>query len=269
MTNAFVQSQGMSLDRVDMNLKSVFGAGMAYVALSRARSLDGLKLAGFSRNSVQCSKKVTDFYRSITSNSNNGGAGNGVSNPNNNNGGEGCSTHGGVPMGWSKNLEDDVYQCVDMNLRSALKSAMSANNFDIHGVSNAFKAVAASACDVVVAELLPKLGGYKQQERDQHQQQREQREQQQRPWSDGEARAALSRSSAGALKRFLDTKGVDLRGCVEKTDLVNRALSLPSHLMGDLRAFAAQQQHRPAPQGSPQVPIKVESDSEGDPTQAY
>ena len=69
-------------------------------------------------------------------------------------------------MDWSKNMEDDVYRCVQMNLKSALNAAMSARNVDIHGVSNAFKAVAASACDAVVAELEPKLGRYKQLEAD-------------------------------------------------------------------------------------------------------
>ena len=39
------KAQGMSLDRVQINLSNSFGAGMAYVALSRATSLQGLQCA--------------------------------------------------------------------------------------------------------------------------------------------------------------------------------------------------------------------------------
>lgn len=36
------KSQGLSLDRVTMNLRSCFAPGQVYVALSRARTLEGL-----------------------------------------------------------------------------------------------------------------------------------------------------------------------------------------------------------------------------------
>lgn len=45
--------QGLTLDKVDLDLGSSFAEGQAYVALSRVRSLAGLKLRGFSRDMVR------------------------------------------------------------------------------------------------------------------------------------------------------------------------------------------------------------------------
>ena len=57
--------QGMTLDRVVMDLQSVFDDGMAYVALSRARSLEGTQLLGFDARKVTANARVLDFYRKI------------------------------------------------------------------------------------------------------------------------------------------------------------------------------------------------------------
>lgn len=46
------KSQGMSLDEAVIDLSRSFSYGMGYVALSRVRSLDGLHLIGFSRESL-------------------------------------------------------------------------------------------------------------------------------------------------------------------------------------------------------------------------
>ena len=54
--------QGMTLDRVIMNLKNVFDDGMAYVALSRARCLEGTQLLGFDPRLVKANPRVLDFY---------------------------------------------------------------------------------------------------------------------------------------------------------------------------------------------------------------
>jgi ATP-dependent DNA helicase PIF1 len=57
------RSQGQSLDLVQVDLGSdVFEVGQAYVALSRARTLEGLSLTTFDVNSIKTNQKVKDFY---------------------------------------------------------------------------------------------------------------------------------------------------------------------------------------------------------------
>lgn len=57
------KSQGMSLDRVEISLEKAFECGMAYVALSRSKSMDGLRIKGsISRQSLQADTKVLSFY---------------------------------------------------------------------------------------------------------------------------------------------------------------------------------------------------------------
>lgn len=57
--------QGMTLDRVFVDLNGVFESGMLYVALSRARSLDGLIIRGFRPGLVMASDKVQRFYAAL------------------------------------------------------------------------------------------------------------------------------------------------------------------------------------------------------------
>jgi ATP-dependent DNA helicase PIF1 len=55
---------GQTLSLVDAALDaSVFEVGQAYVALSRARSLEGLSLASFDPACIVAHPKVRDFYR--------------------------------------------------------------------------------------------------------------------------------------------------------------------------------------------------------------
>ncbi len=56
------KSQGMSIDALEIDLTGVFSAAMAYVALSRATSLEGLKVIGLTPNSVWADERVKRFY---------------------------------------------------------------------------------------------------------------------------------------------------------------------------------------------------------------
>lgn len=46
------KSQGMSLDNAEIDLSQTFSYGMGYVALSRVRTLSGIRLVGFKRESL-------------------------------------------------------------------------------------------------------------------------------------------------------------------------------------------------------------------------
>lgn len=55
------KSQGLTLDAVDVSLAGCFADGQAYVALSRARSLEGLCVLDVSPTCVAASQAVLDF----------------------------------------------------------------------------------------------------------------------------------------------------------------------------------------------------------------
>lgn len=59
------KSQGMSIDKVYLDLSRVFEYGQAYVALSRARTLEGLKLAPFHPAVIKAHPQVIQFYDSL------------------------------------------------------------------------------------------------------------------------------------------------------------------------------------------------------------
>ncbi|KAM5241117.1 ATP-dependent DNA helicase PIF1 isoform 1-T1 [Hipposideros larvatus] len=59
------KSQGMSLDCVEISLGRVFASGQAYVALSRARSLQSLRVLDFDPMVVRCDPRVLRFYATL------------------------------------------------------------------------------------------------------------------------------------------------------------------------------------------------------------
>lgn len=60
------RSQGMTIDFIEIDLgNSIFTYGMAYVALSRAKTLNSIILSKLSRNAFKINKDVIEFYKKI------------------------------------------------------------------------------------------------------------------------------------------------------------------------------------------------------------
>ena len=58
--------QGMTLEKCVVHLKGCFAYGMAYVALSRCKRIDGLHISGWDGGSeISADPRVDAFYRSI------------------------------------------------------------------------------------------------------------------------------------------------------------------------------------------------------------
>jgi hypothetical protein len=55
------KSQGMSLDAAEIDLSKSFAPGMGYVALSRVRSLGGIKLTGFNSRALMIHPEVLEI----------------------------------------------------------------------------------------------------------------------------------------------------------------------------------------------------------------
>lgn len=66
--NTYTHSIGMTLDKVELSLNGAFDAGMAYVALSRVRSLEGLNLKTFTPSSVKVNSVVKNWYQELDDN---------------------------------------------------------------------------------------------------------------------------------------------------------------------------------------------------------
>lgn len=59
------KAQGQTLQYLSVNLERIFETGQAYVAISRATSIDGLQLMRFNRNKVRVNPRVRDFYHNL------------------------------------------------------------------------------------------------------------------------------------------------------------------------------------------------------------
>jgi hypothetical protein len=55
----------MTLDAVEMDLSKSFEHGMGYVALSRVRSLDGIKLLGINEMALEVNPAVCDLDKEL------------------------------------------------------------------------------------------------------------------------------------------------------------------------------------------------------------
>lgn len=59
------KAQGMTLDQVVVNLKALWEPGQAYVALSRAKSPEGLYIEDWDEESIFVDSKVQEYYESF------------------------------------------------------------------------------------------------------------------------------------------------------------------------------------------------------------
>ncbi len=60
------KSQGLTLDRVSIDLNGVFACGQAYVALSRARNLQSMQVLNAKKNSFKANAACIEFTRHLT-----------------------------------------------------------------------------------------------------------------------------------------------------------------------------------------------------------
>ncbi|MDR3607171.1 MAG: PIF1 family DEAD/DEAH box helicase [Oligoflexia bacterium] len=59
------KSQGMTLDRVLVDLRNLWEPGQAYVAMSRVKTGAGLSLTGWTRSSIKMDAAVANFYQRL------------------------------------------------------------------------------------------------------------------------------------------------------------------------------------------------------------
>ena len=59
------KSQGMTLDAAEIDLSKAFERGMGYVALSRVKTLDGIKLMGFNETALEVNSKVISLEKDL------------------------------------------------------------------------------------------------------------------------------------------------------------------------------------------------------------
>jgi len=62
------KSQGLTLDKISCDLSDSFTAGQSYVALSRARTLDGIFIESINFNKIHADPQAVNFYQKIIDN---------------------------------------------------------------------------------------------------------------------------------------------------------------------------------------------------------
>lgn len=60
------KAQGLTLDKISCDLSDVFSPGQAYVALSRARSLEGIFIESINFNRISSNFDAVSFYRNLS-----------------------------------------------------------------------------------------------------------------------------------------------------------------------------------------------------------
>ena len=59
------KAQGCTLDYVIIDLSNIFDYGMAYVALSRVKNLDGLSIVGIDWDKIKAHPRALEFYKNL------------------------------------------------------------------------------------------------------------------------------------------------------------------------------------------------------------
>lgn len=59
------KTQGMTLEKIEINANNFFAPGQFYVALSRSRSIEGIKLKNFDSSVIKPDKNALEFYKNI------------------------------------------------------------------------------------------------------------------------------------------------------------------------------------------------------------
>mmetsp|Transcript_35618 Transcript_35618/g.57219 ORF Transcript_35618/g.57219 Transcript_35618/m.57219 type:complete len:202 (-) Transcript_35618:113-718(-) len=62
------KSQGMTINHLEVDMQGCFAYGQAYVALSRARSFQGLRLINFRSDMVRAAPQAVQFYQELLTN---------------------------------------------------------------------------------------------------------------------------------------------------------------------------------------------------------
>lgn len=60
------KSQGLTLDKISCDLSNIFSPGQAYVALSRARSLEGIYISSIDFGRIRADESAVSFYKKIS-----------------------------------------------------------------------------------------------------------------------------------------------------------------------------------------------------------